>query len=84
MSEADVADSFRNVRVDSDRAHNVYYTARDQVGIEFRIAFGWSGTLGFRRFVFVAAECAQCNTGPNSTQSLRDVKYRIAHVNTVY
>ena len=57
-SKADVADAFRNVRVDPDQAHNFYYSVRDLVVIDFRLTFGWSESPGFWGVISAAAEHA--------------------------
>ena len=62
IPKADVSDAFRNVRVDPDEAHNFCYTVRELVVIDFRLTFGWSGSLGFWGVMSAAAENAHCNT----------------------
>ena len=68
MSKADVADAFRNVRIDPDQAHNFCYTVVDLVVIYFRLTFGWSGSPGFWGVMSAAAEHAHCHTTLISTQ----------------
>ena len=67
MSKADVSDSFRNVWVDPDQAHNVCYTVGRLVVIEFRLTFGWSGSPGFWGVMSAADEHAHCYTALKST-----------------
>ena len=62
MRKADVSDAFRNVRLDPDEAHNFCYTVGELVVIDFRLTFGWSGSLGFWGVMSAAAENAHCNT----------------------
>ena len=62
MSKADVSDALRNVRVGPDEAHNFWYTVGEIVVIDFRLTFGWSGSLGFWGVMSAAAENAHCNT----------------------
>ena len=62
MSKADVSDAFRNVRVDSDQAHNCCYSVGDLVVVDVRLTFGWSGSPGFWGVISAAAEHAHCNT----------------------
>ena len=42
MSKANVSGTFRNVRVDPDKARNFWYTVGELVVIDFRCTFGWS------------------------------------------
>ena len=83
MSKADVADAFRNVRVDPDQAHNVCYTVGDVVVIGFRLTFGWSESPGFWDVMSAAAKDAHCNTTLNSTQLLDEENDIAAHVKVV-
>ena len=73
-SKADVADPFRNVRVDPDQARNFSYTVEDMVVIDFQLTFGWSGWPGFWGDMSAAAEHAHCNTTLNSIQLLGEGK----------
>ena len=74
MSKANVADAFRNVRVDPDQAQTFCYTVGELVVIGFRLTFGWSGSPGFWGVMFAAANDAHCNTILNLTQLLDEVK----------
>ena len=83
MSEANVSDPFRNVRVDPDKAHIFCYTVGQLIVIDFRLAFGWSGSPGFWGVMSAAAEHAHCNIMINSIQLLDEGKAMIAHVKVV-
>ena len=74
MSKADVSDAFRNVRVDPDKAHKFCYTVGEQVVIDFRLTFGWSGSPGFWGVMSAAAAHAHCNTTIDSAQLLDEGK----------
>ena len=46
LSNADVSDTFRNVGVDPEKAHNFCYTVGELRVIDFLLTFGWSGSPG--------------------------------------
>ena len=72
MSKADVSGAFRNVRIDPDEAHNFFRTVGDQLVIDFRLTFGWSGSPGFWGVMAAVAEHAHCNTSLVSAQVVRE------------
>ena len=82
-SKVDVADAFRNVRVDPDQARNVGYTVEDLVAIDFRLTFGWSGSPGFWGGMSAEAGHAHCNTTLNTTQLLNKGEGMMARVKVV-
>ena len=79
MSKAGVSDAFRNVRINRHEAHNFCYTIGELIVIDFRLAFGWSGSPGFWGVMSAAAEHAHCNTtlasAPNSGKGADMMKH---------
>ena len=83
MSKADVGDTFRNVRLDPDKAHSFCYIVGEVVELDFRLVFGCSGSPGFWGVMPATAEHAHCNTTINSFKLLDEGKYRMAQVTVV-
>ena len=83
MNKADASDAFRNVRVDSDQAHNFFYLVGDLIVIDFRLTFRWPGSPRFWGILAAAAEHAHCNTTLESARWLAEEKVMMAHVKVV-
>ena len=80
MSNADVSDAFRNVRIDPGEAHHLCYTIEKSVVIDFSLTFGRSGSPGFWDVMSAAAEYAHCNTTITTAQLLDEGMDMMAHV----
>ena len=79
----DVYDAYRNVRIDPNQAHNVCYTVGDLVVIDFRLTFGWTGSLGNFGVMASAAEHSHCNTDLSNVQLLPEGVNMMEHVEIV-
>ena len=83
MATTDVNDTYRNVRVDPDQAHNFCYVVDDLIVIDFRLTFGWTGSPGNFGIMASAAEHAHCNTTLDTAQLLPEGKKMMEHVKIV-
>ena len=62
MSNADVSDAFRNVRIAPDQSKKFCYFLGDVLVADSRLTFGWAGSPGFWGLMSSAAEHAHCKT----------------------
>lgn len=81
MAPVDVNDAYRNVRVDSDKAHNFCDMVVDLVVVDFRLTFGWTGSPGYFGVMTSAEEHSNCNTHLSSAQLLPEGEKMMEHVN---
>ena len=83
MATTDVNDAYRKVRIDPNQAHNICYTVRDLVVIDFRLTFGWTGSPGNFGVMASAAEHSHCNTDLSDVQLLLEGVNMMGHVEIV-
>ena len=83
MATTDVNDSYRNVRIDPNQAHNFCYTVGDLVVMDFRLPFGWAGSPGNFGVMASAAERFHCNTDLSNVQLLLEGVKMMEHVEVV-
>ena len=80
MSNADVSDAFRNVRIAPDQSKKFCYFLGDVLVADSRLTFGWAGSPGFWGLMSSAAERARCNTSLTYAVMLPERTTMMSHV----
>ena len=69
MATTEVNDYVRNVRIYPDQPHNFGYTLGNLLVVDFRLPFGWTGSLGYFGVTALAAEYAHRNNNQSTAQN---------------
>ena len=83
MATTDVNDAYRNVRIDTNQAHNFCYTVGVLVVIEFRLTSGLTGSPVNFGVIASAAKHSHCNTDLSNVQLLLEEVKMMEHVEIV-
>ena len=80
LAKADVTEAFKNTRVAPDQAQFFCYMKDDVLVADFRLTFGWAGSLGHWGVMSEAAAHSQRNTTVESAEIMSEGKAMMSRV----